>query len=100
MNVSTFLFMLLIVSIFTPLVVQGIKMLLEERHLKYYSNTLAAIVSVTISLTVGIFYTVLLSVPVDAKLVVIIIALAFLGWLGAMIGYDKVIQAIKQIKGE
>ena len=34
----------------------------------------------------------------NAKMAVILIALVLLSWLCAMVGYDKVMQAISQIK--
>lgn len=36
---------------------------------------------------------------ISAQMVVILIALVLLSWLSAMVGYDKVIQAIGQIRG-
>ena len=61
------------VSLLTNLTVEGIKKLLDKKSVDYSSNVMAA---------VGVE----------------LIALAYLSFLVATNGYDKVIQAIKQIK--
>lgn len=97
-TVETFLFLLLVVSILTGLATEGIKLLLDEAGMTYKSNLLAAAVSVFLSVLVGIAYVVLMEAQINAKLAVILIALILLSWLSAMLGYDKVMQSITQIK--
>lgn len=87
---------LLGISIVTGLVVEALKRILDKTKIKYSSNVLAAIVSVVIALVASIIYAVLTEVPFSAKLVVEVLILMFLSFLVATIGYDKVIQTIKQ----
>ena len=68
---------LLIVSVITNLTVEGIKKLLDGTKVKYSSNVLAAILSV---------------------LIACIVVLMYLGFLISTVGYDKVIQMLKQIQ--
>ena len=86
---------LMIVSVLTTLTTQAIKSLMGDR--KYSSNVIAAIVSVVLSLFVSIGYMVFTETAFSAQLVVAIIALMYLSFLAATVGYDKVMQAIKQI---
>ncbi|MBQ0111651.1 MAG: hypothetical protein KBT03_00810 [Bacteroidales bacterium] len=94
-----FLFMaLLIISILTNLTVEGIKKLLDNGNIKYSPNIMAAVTSVVISVLVSVGYLVYTDTMINAKMMVELITLAYLSFLVATNGYDKVIQAIKQIK--
>ena len=89
---------LLAVSIFTGLTTEAIKVFCNEHNIKYRANTLAGIVAVALSIIIGAGYVVLTSTPFTSQVCVYLFALAFLGWLCAMVGYDKVMQAISQFK--
>lgn len=98
MTLELFLIMLLIVSTLTSLTTESIKKMLAEAGKKYYSNVLVGCVAVVVSMIVGIAYIILAQTVLNAQMAVYLIALVFLSWLSAMVGYDKVIQAISQIK--
>lgn len=98
MNFETFLLLLMIVSVLTGLVTEGIKKLLDEAKKPYRSNLLAGIVAVVLSVAVDTGYMILTETLMNEKMAVILIALVLLSWLCAMVGYDKVIQAISQFK--
>ena len=85
-----FLIGLMIVSSLTGLVTEAIKKILSERNGSYRPNTIAGIVAAVLSAGLGIGYAVLTNIAFSAEIVVYIIALMFIGWLGAMVGYDKV----------
>lgn len=97
----TFEFVLLevlLVSAFTGLATEAIKKILTEYGLTYYANTLAGVVSAILSCAVGVAH-VMIAEPVPVSQSVIhIVVLVFLSWLCAMVGYDKVVQAIGQFK--
>ena len=94
---EVFLFLLLITSVMTSLFVEGIKKMLGGKY-KYSSNIVAGIVSVIVGVIVGVFYCILAEVAFNAQVCVYLIALVLLSWLCAMVGYDKVVQAITQLK--
>lgn len=100
MSLSVFLMLLLIVSTFTGLVTEAVKKCLQERGKTYYANALAGYIAVGLSIAVGAAYVILTGAAVNAQMAVYLIALLFLSWLAAMVGYDKVIQTIAQIKGD
>lgn len=97
-NIEVFMLGLLIVSTLTSLVTEAIKKLLSERGITYYSNTLAGVIATILSAAIGVGYVVLTGAGFTAQTVVYIITMVFISWLCSMVGYDKVIQAIKQFK--
>lgn len=82
------------VSLLTNLTVEGIK----RNLLTYSSNVMAAVTAVVISVALSAGYLIYTETMLNAKIGVELIALAYLSFLVATNGYDKVIQAIKQIK--
>lgn len=93
-----FLTGLLIVSAFTGLVTEGVKKMLTGTTITCPANILAAIVSVVLAVGLGVGYVILSGMSFTANIVVCIVALAFAGWLCAMVGYDKVIGSFKSFK--
>lgn len=97
MSLELFLALLFGVSVFTSLFVEGIKKFMGDKY-KLSSNVLAGVVSIALSVLVSIAYCIFTGVVFNSQLVVILIALILFSWLCAMLGYDKVLQAIMQIK--
>ena len=89
---------LLIVSVVTNLTVEGIKKLLDGTTVKYSSNFLAAISSVIIACAVCVIYIIINDIVFSLKVGVEIVILMYLGFLTSTVGYDKVVQMIKQIQ--
>ena len=86
---------LLIVSVITNLTVEGIKKLLDGTKVKYSSNVLA---SVLIACAVSVIYLIMTDTVFTMKIGVEIVVLMYLGFLISTVGYDKVIQMLKQIQ--
>lgn len=89
---------LLIVSVITNLTVEGIKKLLDRTKVKYSSNVLAAVLSVLIACAVSVIYLIMTDTVFTMKIGVEIVVLMYLGFLISTVGYDKVIQILKQIQ--
>ena len=98
--ISLHVFMLgvLITSTMTGLATEAIKKILTEYNKSYYANTLAGIVSVILSVAIGVGYMTLSNVSFTSQSIIYLVALVFISWLCAMVGYDKVVQAISQFK--
>lgn len=97
-GLEVFMLGVLITSTLTSLATEAVKNILVEHNKNYYANTLAGIMSLILSLAVGIGYMLLAGIGFSTQAVVCVIALMFISWLCAMVGYDKVIQAISQFK--
>lgn len=95
---EVFLIGMFAVSTLTGLVTEAIKLILAEHNVKYYSNTLSGIVALVLSVVVGICYVIFMDIGFSAQIIVSLVALVFGSWLGAMVGYDKVVQIISQFK--
>ena len=98
--ISLHVFMLgvLITSTLTGLATEAIKKLFAEHSKNYYANTLAGIVSVILSVAIGVGYMTLSDISFTSQSIIYLVALVFISWLCAMVGYDKVVQAISQFK--
>lgn len=95
---ETFLFCLLIISTLTGLATEGLKKVLQEHNKSYHANTLAGVVSTVLSIFVGAGYVIVTDQTFTTQNIMCLIALIFMSWLCAMLGYDKVIQSISQFK--
>lgn len=89
---------LLAVSLLTNLTVEGIKKLLDGTNAKYSSNILAAILSAILSGAVCVIYLIMNDIGFSMKIGVEIVVLMYLGFLVSTVGYDKVIQTLKQLQ--
>lgn len=87
-----------VISILTTLTAEALKKTFNEAGIKYSSNIMAAVVAVILSITVSAGYIIFNDIEWTAQVVITIIAMAFLSFLGATTGWDKVMQAIAQIK--
>ena len=95
---EVFLLGLVIVSTLTGLATEAVKMILKEFNVTYHTNTLTGIIATVLSALVGVCYVIAVGIAFTAPIIVYIIGLVFLSWLCAMVGYDKVVQAVSQFK--
>lgn len=93
-----FMIGLLVISTLTGLATEAFKKIMSEHNIAYKANTLAGIVALLVSTIVGIGYVVFTGSTFTAQIFVCLIAMIFMSWLCAMVGYDKVIQAMSQFK--
>ena len=99
MTIEMFLILLTAFSVLTSLFTEAVKKFFDSLEVEYASNIIALIVAVFVG-GVGtvIFY---LFNGIELNLVNTICVFLMMGanWLGSMIGYDKVKQAIIQLSG-
>lgn len=100
MNSNFLLSALAIIAVLTSLTTEGIKKILDERKKSYNSDILAVIVAIVVTIIGSFMYIIYNSIPITPQVIITIIALAFLSFLTATVGYDKLMQAIKQIGGK
>ncbi|MCM1561507.1 MAG: hypothetical protein NC123_18525 [Butyrivibrio sp.] len=98
MTVTVFLVLLTICALATSLLTEGIKKFLDESKVSYASNVLVLIVAMVVGCGATALYYVNYSVPFNALNSVYLALLGIANWLGSMLGYDKVKQAVEQIK--
>ncbi|EET60367.1 hypothetical protein BRYFOR_07563 [Marvinbryantia formatexigens DSM 14469] len=98
MSMDMFLAMLLIVSVLTGLFTEAVKKTLDDFGKAYCSNILAGATAAVLAVLVDAGYVILAGAVLNSKMAVYLIALVLLSWLSAMVGYDKVMQTISQIR--
>lgn len=98
MTLTLFISLLVVFSAVVSLLTESTKKFLEEVKINYSSN----IVVLILSLLVGVFGIVIayasMGIPYSASNIVCMILMPIAVWVGSMVGYDKVIQMIEQIK--
>lgn len=94
MTISIGSFILMVCAVMTGLIVEAIKKMVNVDK----PNILAAIVAVIVGIAVSVGYIILNHIPFDTTAVLYVISIVVLSWLCAMLGFDKVVQTIAQIK--
>ena len=97
MTITIFILGITICSAFTALVTEAVKKMIGE---KSNPNVIAAICSTIVAVITAIVYAVFTGITVDTTYIVAGILLVIFSWIGAMVGYDKLIQTIRQITGK
>ena len=94
MTITIGSFILMVCSIMTGLIVEAVKkMFVVDKP-----NILAAIVSVLVGIAVPVGYILINNISFDINAVLYVISIVVLSWLCSMLGFDKVMQTIGQIK--
>lgn len=98
MTVTVFLVLLTACAAITALLTEGVKKFLDGIRIGYSSNVLVLIVAMIVGCGATALYYVNYQIPFNALNSVYLALMGVANWLGAMVGYDKVKQAIGQIK--
>lgn len=100
MTVTVFLILLAVCAAVTSLLTEGTKKFLDELGISYAANILVLIIAMIVGCGATALYYVNYQVPFNALNSVYLALMGVANWLGAMVGYDKVKQAIAQIGGK
>ena len=99
MTFNLFITLLAVFSTFTSLLTQAVKLFLESLKVGYASNIIVLCVSVFVGGIGTACAYLFMGIPWSEINIVCIFLMVLANWLVAMIGYDKVMQAITQLKG-
>lgn len=94
MTFEIFLILLAVLSTVTSLFTEALKKLL----VKMASNIVVLISAIVIGGGGTVVYYVAMNIPFNLLNILCIVVMIIFNWLVAMLGYDKVIQAISQLK--
>lgn len=95
MTIQLFLFLFTIGSLMSSLVTEAIK----KAFTSVSTNVIALADSVLVGLVGTICAYILMGIPFTLANDICIVLMAVCIWIGSMVGYDKVMQTISQIKG-
>lgn len=99
MTLALFLILAVVLCGVSGLLTQGIKMWFQNAKKDYSANLIALIDALVIGVGGTIAAYIIMAIPFTLVNIVYIPIMAFAIWIGSMIGYDKVIQFIEQLRG-
>lgn len=99
MTVTIFLLLLTLFATITALATEAAKKFLDDQKIRYASNIVVLIVAMIVGCGGTAIYYVNYSVPFNALNSVYLALMGIANWIGAMVGYDKVKQAVMQLGG-
>lgn len=95
MDISLFIFLFTVGSLISSLLTEALK-----KSFKSISTNIVALIDAVIVGGVGTaFAYILMGVVWSVSNIICLILMVFCIWVGSMVGYDKVLQTINQIKG-
>lgn len=97
MSIEFLVMLLVIESAVTGLLTQAVKMFYQNAGKECAANVVALIDAVVVGGVLTSCIYVILGVPFGLKTIIYIAGYVVVVWIGAMIGFDKVVQMIKQI---
>lgn len=97
MTITLFIALLVVLATVVSLITQAVKSFLDSDGVDYSSNVVVLIVSAIAGLA-GIAITyIFMDIPFTLPNVICLLLMPVTVWVGAMVGYDKVIQMINQL---
>lgn len=98
MTLTLFLALIVVLAVAVSLITEAVKKLLDEAGVKYSSNIVVLIVALLVGAGGTALVYLFFSIPFTPPNIVCIVLMAVAVWVGSMVGYDKVIQMIEQLK--
>lgn len=97
MTVTMFISILTIGATVTSLLTEAIKKAYENAHKEYSPNLIALINAIVVGIGGTSVCYMLLAIPWTINNVICMLLMGVAVWVGSMIGYDKIIQLLKQL---
>lgn len=98
MTVALFITILTCASTATGLLTEAIKKAYENAEKKYSANVIALINAIVLGCGGTACSYLLLGIEWTPNNIICLVLMALCVWIGSMIGYDKIIQLVKQIE--
>lgn len=98
MTLTLFMTLLAILAVVVSFLTEAVKKLLDKKEAKYSSNLVVLIIALIVGVGGTALTYLFLGIAFTFPNIVCMFLMALAVWVGAMIGYDKVIQLIEQVK--
>lgn len=98
MNIAYFSAMIVILCAVSALFTEALKQFCDNGNISFSPNLAALICSAVVGGGGTVAFYILTGVAWTLPTIVTLIIAIFAIWIGAMVGYDKVVQLIEQIK--
>lgn len=98
MTLTLFIALLVILAVCVSLITEAVKRFLDDAGIKYSANIVVLIVAVIVGAGGTALMYLFMGIAFTPPNIVCMVLMAVAVWVGAMVGYDKVIQMIEQLK--
>lgn len=98
MKAAMFLILLTVYATVTSLITEAVKKFMDDMKMKYASNIVVLVVAIVVGCGGTAIYYVNYQIPFTALNSVYLALMGPANWIGAMVGYDKVKQAVLQME--
>ena len=98
MTLTLFMALLVILAVCVSLITEAVKKFLDEAGVKYSSNVVVRVVALLVGAGGTALMYLFMGIAFTPPNIVCIVLMAVAVWVGAMVGYDKVIQMMEQLK--
>lgn len=98
MTITLFIALLVILAVAVSLFTEAVKKYLEETKTPYSANLVVLILSAIVGAGGTALMYILLGISFTTANILCMLLMAVAVWVGAMVGYDKVLQMIEQVK--
>lgn len=98
MTITLFLALIVVFAMAVSLLTEAVKKFFEGSKITYSSNVIVLIVSAIVGIGGTAMAYITLGIAFTTPNIIAMVLMAVVVWVGAMLGYDKVIQMIEQIK--
>ena len=97
MTLTLFMALLVILAIAVSLFTEAVKKFLDNMKVKYSSNVVVLILSIIVGIGGTALMYIFLGIAFTPPNILCMVLMAVAVWVGAMVGYDKVLQLIEQV---
>lgn len=98
MTLEAFIILLGACAVITSLLTEAVKTFLDMMKIKYASNIVVLVIAMVVGCAGAMLYYWIFIIPINGLNCIMAVFVGLSNWVGAMLGYDKVMQAIEQIK--
>lgn len=97
MTLTLFMALLVILAVAVSLFTEAVKKFLDNMKVKYSSNVVVLILSIIVGIGGTALMYIFLGIAFTPPNILCMVLMAVAVWVGAMVGYDKVLQLIEQV---
>jgi hypothetical protein len=98
MTLTLFMTLLVILAVVVSLITEAVKKFLDSILIEYASNMVVLIVALIVGVGGTALAYLFLDIAFTTPNIVCMVLMAVAIWVGAMVGYDKVLQMLEQLK--
>ena len=98
MTLTIFMTLLIILAVCVSLITEAVKKFLDDAGAKYSANIVVLIVALLVGAGGTALMYLFMGIAFTPPNIVCMVLMAVAVWVGAMVGYDKVIQMMEQLK--